>query len=105
MLAPVPAVAWVEPFGCALGVLTGAVAGVGAVSAVVTDDRRLEATLELCGRERRGRTVRAVVISAVLVERGGTWRQQVVFREALADPVRMRLALGPRLAQMPAHSG
>jgi protein ImuB len=48
----------------------------------------------LARRERRGRTLRAVVISAVLVERGGTWRQQVVFREALADPVRMRLAPG-----------
>ena len=56
----------------------------------------------LARRERRGRTLRAVVISAVLVEQGGTWRQQVVFREALADPVRMRLALGPRLALMPA---
>jgi len=56
----------------------------------------------LARRERRGRTLRAVVISAVLVERGGTWRQQVVFREALADSVRMRLALGPRLALMPA---
>jgi protein ImuB len=56
----------------------------------------------LARRERRGRTLRAVVISAVLVENGGTWRQQVVFREALADPVRMRLALAPRLAQMPA---
>jgi protein ImuB len=56
----------------------------------------------LARRERRGRTLRAVVISAVLVERGGTWREQVVFREALADPVRMRLALAPRLALMPA---
>jgi protein ImuB len=56
----------------------------------------------LARRERRGRTLRAVVISAVLVEGGGTWRQQVVFREALADPVRMRLALVPRLALMPA---
>jgi protein ImuB len=56
----------------------------------------------LARRERRGRTLRAVVISAVLVEQGGTWRQPVVFREALADPVRMRLALGPHLAQMPA---
>ena len=56
----------------------------------------------LARRERRGRTLRAVVISAVLVEQGGTWRQQVVFREALADPVRMRLALGSHLAQMPA---
>ncbi|HEY3727972.1 MAG TPA: hypothetical protein VGL51_12410 [Solirubrobacteraceae bacterium] len=56
----------------------------------------------LARRERRGRTLRAVVISAVLVEQGGTWREQVVFREALADPVRMRLALSPRLAMMPA---
>lgn len=56
----------------------------------------------LARRERRGRTLRAVVLSAVLVEQGGTWREQVVFREALADPVRMRLALVPRLALMPA---
>ncbi len=52
--------------------------------------------------ERDGRTFRAVVLSAVLVEQGGTWRDQVVFREALSDPVRMRLALVPRLAMMPA---
>jgi protein ImuB len=56
----------------------------------------------LARRERRGRTLRTVVISAVLVEQGGTWREQIVFREALADPVRMRLALAPRLAMMPA---
>ena len=48
----------------------------------------------LARRERRGRTLRAVVLSAVLVEQGGTWREQVVFREALADPVRMRLGAG-----------
>jgi protein ImuB len=56
----------------------------------------------LARRERRGRTLRAVVISAVLVEQGGTWREQVVFREALADPVRMRLAISPHLALIPA---
>jgi protein ImuB len=56
----------------------------------------------LARHERRGRTLRAVVISAVLVEQGGTWREQFVFREALSDPVRMRLALAPRLALMPA---
>ncbi|HEX3691227.1 MAG TPA: hypothetical protein VHV28_16115 [Solirubrobacteraceae bacterium] len=56
----------------------------------------------LARRERRGRTLRSVVISAKLVERGGTWREPVVFREALADPVRMRLALVSHLAQMPA---
>jgi nucleotidyltransferase/DNA polymerase involved in DNA repair len=56
----------------------------------------------LARRERRGRTLRAVVISAVLVEQGGTWRERVVFREALSDSVRMRLALSPRLMLMPA---
>ena len=56
----------------------------------------------LARRERRGRTLRAVVLSAVLVEHGGTWREQVVFREALADPVRIRIALAPRLALIPA---
>jgi protein ImuB len=56
----------------------------------------------LARRERRGRTLRSVVLSAKLVEQGGTWREQVTFREALADPVRMRLVLAPRLALMPA---
>ena len=56
----------------------------------------------LARRERRGRTLRAVALSAVLVEQGGTWREQVVFREALADPVRIRLALTPKLALIPA---
>ncbi len=51
--------------------------------------------------ERRGRTLRAVVLSAVLVG-GGTWRTQMTFREALADPRRMRLALVGRLAELPA---
>jgi protein ImuB len=55
----------------------------------------------LARRERRGRSLRAVVLSAALVE-GGTWREQVPFREALADPVRMRLALAPRLGLLPA---
>jgi protein ImuB len=55
----------------------------------------------LARRERDGRTLRAVVLGATLVE-GGTWRERVVFREPLADPVRMRLVLGQRLAQLPA---
>jgi protein ImuB len=55
----------------------------------------------LARRERRGRTLRVVVLSARLVE-GGTWRERVVFREALADAQRMRLALGGRLALLPA---
>jgi protein ImuB len=56
----------------------------------------------LSRRERRGRTLRSVVLSAVLVAEGGTWRERVSFREALADSERMRLALGPRLQLMPA---
>jgi protein ImuB len=55
----------------------------------------------LARRERRGRTIRAAVLEATLVE-GGTWRDRVVFREALADPARMRLVLTPRLAALPA---
>jgi protein ImuB len=55
----------------------------------------------LARRERRGRTIRAVVLGARLVE-GGTWRERVVFREALADAQRMRLALGGRLDLLPA---
>lgn len=55
----------------------------------------------LARRERRGRTLRAVVLSAALVE-GGTWREHVPFREALADPLRMRLALAQRLTLLPA---
>ncbi len=67
-------------------------------------ERALELLIDrlLARRERRGRALRSVVLSAVLVERGGTWREQFTFREALADPARMRLALAPRLAQMPA---
>jgi protein ImuB len=56
----------------------------------------------LARRERRGRTLRAVVLSAALVERGGTWRQRMTFRESLSDPLRMRLALTPRLQLLPA---
>jgi protein ImuB len=55
----------------------------------------------LARRERRGRSIRAAVLSAKLVE-GGTWRIRVTFREALADPKRMRLVLTPRLTELPA---
>jgi nucleotidyltransferase/DNA polymerase involved in DNA repair len=66
-------------------------------------DRALQLLIDrlLARRERRGRTLRAVVLSAALVE-GGTWREQVPFREALADAARMRLALAPKLALLPA---
>jgi protein ImuB len=55
----------------------------------------------LARRERRGRPLRAAVLGAKLVE-GGSWRARVTFREALADPRRMRLVLAPRLAELPA---
>jgi protein ImuB len=55
----------------------------------------------LARRERRGRTIRAAVLEATLVE-GGTWRERAVFREALADAARMRLVLAPRLQALPA---
>jgi protein ImuB len=55
----------------------------------------------LARRERDGRTLRAVVLGARLVE-GGTWRERVVFREPLADATRMRLALEQKLVLLPA---
>jgi protein ImuB len=55
----------------------------------------------LARRERRGRTLRAVVLSALLVG-GGTWRARLTFREPLADRRRMRLVLVPRLQDLPA---
>jgi protein ImuB len=51
--------------------------------------------------QRRGRTLRAVALSARLVE-SGTWHERVVLRQALSDPVRLRLALSLRLALLPA---
>jgi protein ImuB len=66
-------------------------------------DRALQLLVDrlLARRERRGRTLRTVVLSAALVE-GGTWRDRVPFREALADAQRMRLALAQRLQLLPA---
>src|SRR6185312_13372555 len=55
----------------------------------------------LARRERRGRSIRAAVLSAKLVE-GGTWRIRTTFREAITDPKRMRLVLTPRLSELPA---
>jgi len=51
--------------------------------------------------ERRGRTLRAATLSARLVS-GGGWRERVVFRQALADPERIWLALSVRLLSLPA---
>ncbi len=51
--------------------------------------------------ERRGRTLRAVTLSAQLLA-GGGWRERVVFRQALSDPERIWLALSLRLSLLPA---
>ena len=51
--------------------------------------------------ERGGRTLGAVTLSARLVE-GGTWSERVVFRQAIADARRIRIALSLRLALLPA---
>ncbi len=55
----------------------------------------------LAAPARRGRTLRAVALAGALVGEG-TWREQVVFRQPLCDPRRMRLALCPRLSSLPA---
>jgi protein ImuB len=50
---------------------------------------------------RRGRTLRAVTLSAELVS-GGSWSERVVFREPVSDPERILLALSLRLELLPA---
>jgi protein ImuB len=55
----------------------------------------------LARRERRGRSLRAVALSARFVE-GGTWRVSVPLRQPSVDPARLRLVLTPRLADLPA---
>src|ERR1019366_3693482 len=58
----------------------------------------------LARAERRGRTLRAVVLSAQMLA-GGGWRERVVFRQALSDPERIWLALSVRLQGLPAPAG
>jgi protein ImuB len=66
-------------------------------------ERALEMVIArlLARRERRGRSLRAVALSARFVE-GGTWRVSVPLRRPSVDPVRLRLVLAPRLADLPA---
>jgi protein ImuB len=69
--------------------------------------QQLERTLELliarmlARRERRGRALRAVALSARFVA-GGTWRTTVALRHASAEPERLALVLTPRLGELPA---
>ncbi len=51
--------------------------------------------------ERGGRTVRKLSLSARLVG-GGSWRRVVTLRDATAERDRLRLALAPKLAELPA---
>jgi nucleotidyltransferase/DNA polymerase involved in DNA repair len=52
--------------------------------------------------ERRDRFVRKVALAALLESRGGSWRRTLTLREPSADPDRIRVALSPRLAELPA---
>jgi protein ImuB len=51
--------------------------------------------------ERAGRPPRKLAIWARLVG-GASWRRTVTLREPTADPARLRIALGPKLAELPA---
>jgi protein ImuB len=68
-------------------------------------ERTLQVLLDrlLARPERRGRTIRALTLSARLVERG-TWSEAVVFGEALSDGKRMLLALATPLRLLPASA-
>jgi protein ImuB len=69
--------------------------------------QQLERALELlvarvlARRERRGRSLRSLAVSARFVA-GGTWRTTVTLRRASADSERILLALVPKLAELPA---
>ena len=55
----------------------------------------------LARRERHGRGLRRLRLGARFVEQG-TWRREVTLRQASADRDRIRLALAPKLAELPA---
>lgn len=73
-----------------------------AVANELTLRRALGAIIEtaLARPERRDRFVRKVALSATLVG-GGSWRRALTLREPSADAVRIRIALAPRLAELP----
>lgn len=68
-----------------------------------TLSRALAALLDrlLALPERAGRSPRQIVLSARLVG-GGSWRRALTLREATAEPERLRLALVPKLVDVPA---
>jgi protein ImuB len=74
-----------------------------AVANELTLRRALGALLEtlLARPERRDRFVRKIAVSARLVG-GGSWRRTATLRDPTADPDRIRHALAPKLAELPA---
>src|SRR5438876_7271529 len=74
-----------------------------AVANELTLRRALGALLDrLLARPERGdRAVRKLALSAKLVG-GGSWRRTVTLRDATADRDRLRVALGSKLAELPA---
>jgi protein ImuB len=74
-----------------------------AIGNELTLRRALGALVEtaLSRPERRDRFVRKVALSARLVG-GGSWRRSLTLRESSADADRIRIALAPRLSELPA---
>ncbi len=77
--------------------------GVGDASSGASLERVLGVLVDrlLARRERRGRTLRAVTLSARLLS-GGGWSERAIFRQPLADRDRILLALSLRLLTLPA---
>src|SRR5439155_55573 len=66
---------------------------------LVVSDERLQ---DLLARpERRDRFIRKIALSARLVG-GGSWRRSVTLRDATTEAARLKAALGPKLAELPA---
>jgi len=77
--------------------------GLGEANSGLLLERTLEVLVDrlLARPERRGRTIRVLVLSARLVERG-TWCEEVVLREEIADARRIVLACSAPLRLLPA---
>src|SRR5438034_11480035 len=74
-----------------------------AVGNEMTLRRAFGALLEtlLARPERRDRFIRKIALSARLVG-GGSWRRSLTLREPSAEADRIRIALAPRLSELPA---
>src|SRR5436190_1266860 len=74
-----------------------------AIDNELTLRRALGALVEtlLARPERAGRFARKLALTARLVG-GGSWRRTVTLRDPTVEPARLRAALGPKLAELPA---